>query len=420
MRILFDSKLSQFKTPFGTLQENETCTFHILIPCSCRTTAAALVLQAENGQELRRVPLTKQSDDTLYDTWGGEMAVCEAGLYFYYFHITTQDGAFRLFKQGQSDTNMEAGGLWQLSVLADKYPVPASCAGAVMYQIFPDRFCQSGSCDLTGKITPYWVHENKDDVPVYLPDANGEVLNNDFYGGNLNGIREKLPYLQELGVEILYLNPIFYAWSTHRYDTCDYKRIDPMLGTEEDFRALCAEAHAHGMKVILDGVFSHVGSRSAYFQQAIHDPSSPYRGWFRFQHYPDVYDSWWGITTLPCIDKLNPDYMDYIIDSDDSVVVRWLKLGADGWRLDVSDEVSHVFWRRFREAVKKEKADAVIIGENWHDAYPYLRGDQYDSIMNYAFTKACLDYFARKTFDAKQMAEKLSSNLMRNMEPVNR
>ena len=220
MRILFDSKLSQFKTPFGTLQENETCTFHILIPCSCRTTAAALVLQAENGQELRRVPLTKQSDDTLYDTWGGEMAVCEAGLYFYYFHITTQNGAFRLFKQGQSDTNMEAGGLWQLSVLADKYPVPAGCAGAVMYQIFPDRFCQSGSCDLTGKIRPYWVHENKDDVPVYLPDANGEVLNNDFYGGNLNGIREKLPYLQELGVEILYLNPIFYAWSTHRYDTC--------------------------------------------------------------------------------------------------------------------------------------------------------------------------------------------------------
>ena len=152
------------------------------------------------------------------------------------------------------------------------------------------------------------MHENKDDIPVYLPDANGEVLNNDFYGGNLNGIREKLPYLQELGVEILYLNPIFYAWSTHRYDTCDYKRIDPMLGTEEDFRALCAEAHAHGMKVILDGVFSHVGSRSAYFQQAIHDPSSPYRGWFRFQHYPDVYDSWWGITTLPCVDKMNPDY----------------------------------------------------------------------------------------------------------------
>ena len=417
MRILFDSKLSQFKTPFGTLQENETCTFHILIPCSCRTTAAALVLQAENGQELRRVPLTKQSDDTLYDTWGGEMAVCEAGLYFYYFHITTQDGAFRLFKQGQSDTNMEAGGLWQLSVLADKYPVPAGCAGAVMYQIFPDRFCQSGSCDLTGKITPYWVHENKDDVPVYLPDANGEVLNNDFYGGNLNGIREKLPYLQELGVEILYLNPIFYAWSTHRYDTCDYKRIDPMLGTEEDFRALCAEAHAHGMKVILDGVFSHVGSRSAYFQQAIHDPSSPYRGWFRFQHYPDVYDSWWGITTLPCVDKMNPDFIRYMIDDEDSVAVHWLKLGADGWRLDVVDELPDAFLARLRARIRAYKPDALLIGEVWEDAShkvaygqmrSYVLGDTLDSVMNYPLRDALIAFLMAQK-DAAAVAKELSS-----------
>ena len=292
MRILFDSKLSQFKTPFGTLKRQEVCTLHIMIPCSCRTTAVCLVLQAENGAELRCVPFAKQSDDTLYDTWGGELTISDAGLYFYYFHITTQDGAFRLFKQGESDTNMEDGGLWQLSVLEEKFPVPDDCAGAIMYQIFPDRFFQAGVCDLTGKITPYWVHENKDDVPVYLPNANGEVLNNDFYGGNLNGIREKLPYLHALGVEILYLNPIFYAWSTHRYDTCDYKRIDPMLGSEADFRALCGAAHALGMKIILDGVFSHVGSRSAYFQQAIHDPASPYRGWFRFKQYPNVYDSW--------------------------------------------------------------------------------------------------------------------------------
>ena len=154
MRILFDSKLSQFKTPFGTLKRQEVCTLHIMIPCSCRTTAVGLVLQAENGAELRRVPFAKQSDDTLYDTWGGELTISDAGLYFYYFHITTQDGAFRLFKQGESDTNMEDGGLWQLSVLEEKFPVPDDCAGAIMYQIFPDRFFQAGVCDLTGKITP--------------------------------------------------------------------------------------------------------------------------------------------------------------------------------------------------------------------------------------------------------------------------
>ena len=401
MRILFDSKLSQFKTPFGTLKRQEVCTLHIMIPCSCRTTVVCLVLQAENGAELRRVPFAKQLDDTLYDTWGGELTISNAGLYFYYFHITTQDGAFRLFKQSESDTNMEDGGLWQLSVLEDKFPVPDDCAGAVMYQIFPDRFYQAGACDLAGKIEPYWVHENKDDVPVYLPDANGEVLNNDFYGGNLNGIREKLPYLHELGVELLYLNPIFYAWSTHRYDTCDYKRIDPMLGTEEDFRALCNAAHALGMKVILDGVFSHVGSRSAYFQQAIHDPASPYRGWFRFKQYPNVYDSWWGITTLPCVDKMNPDYMDYIIDSDDSVVVRWLMLGADGWRLDVVDELPDAFLARLRARIRQVKPDAILIGEVWEDASNkiaydcrrrYFTDRQLDSVMNYPWQKAILRY----------------------------
>ena len=401
MRILYDSKLSQFKTPFGTLTPGQDCAIHIYIPCACRTTAVALVLQAENGTELRRFPLLKQSDDTLYDIWGGELAIAEAGLYFYYFHITTQDGAFRLFKQGASDTNMEDGGLWQLSVLEEKYPVPDAYVGAVMYQIFPDRFAKSGVCDLTDKIQPYWIHENTDDTPVYLPDANGEVLNNDFYGGNLNGIREKLPYLQSLGVEILYLNPIFYAWSTHRYDTCDYKRIDPLLGTEDDFRALCEDAHARGMKVILDGVFSHVGSRSGYFQSAIHDPNSPYRGWFKFKHYPDVYESWWGITTLPCIEKLNPDYLRYVIDEDDSVVVRWLKLGADGWRLDVVDELPDAFLARLRARIRAVKPDAMLIGEVWEDASNkiaydqrrrYFTDRQLDSVMNYPWQKAILRY----------------------------
>ena len=413
MRILFDSKLSQFKTPFGTLKRQEVCTLHIMIPCSCRTTAVCLVLQAENGAELRRVPFAKQSAATLYDTWGGELTISDAGLYFYYFHITTQDGAFRLFKQGESDTNMEDGGLWQLSVLEEKFPVPDDCAGAIMYQIFPDRFFQAGVCDLTGKITPYWVHENKDDVPVYLPNANGEVLNNDFYGGNLHGIREKLPYLHALGVEILYLNPIFYAWSTHRYDTCDYKRIDPMLGSEADFRALCGAAHALGMKIILDGVFSHVGSRSAYFQQAIHDPASPYRGWFRFKQYPNVYDSWWGITSLPCIDKLNPDYMDYIIDSDDSVVVRWLKLGADGWRLDVSPEVYPDFWRQFRRAVMAANPNAIMIAECWHDSREWCTvGDMFDGTMHYVLSEAIWKFFADRRWSLAQFDAGINRAMM--------
>ncbi len=401
MRILFDSRLSQFKTPFGTLRPQEPCTVHIMIPCSCRTTAVELVLLREDETERARFALEKQEQDTLYETWGGVFRIEEADLYFYYFHITTENESFRLLKLGAGDTNMEAGGYWQLSVIPERDPVPEYAAGAVMYQIFPDRFAAGEPSDCTGKLQPYWVHQDLRDVPVYLPDEHGEILNNDFYGGNLDGIISRLPYLQELGVEILYLNPIFLAWSTHRYDTCDYLRIDPMLGTEEDFRRLCREAHARGMKVILDGVFNHVGSRSGYFQSAIHDPDAPTRSWFRFLHYPDTYESWWGIRTLPCTDKSNEDYRRFIIDGEDSVLLHWLRAGADGWRFDVIDELPDDFVHRMRARVRAEKPDALFIGEVWEDASNkiaynarrrYFTDRQLDSVMNYPWRTAILRY----------------------------
>lgn len=400
MRILFDSKLSQFKTPFGVLHPGKPCTMHIQIPVSCRTTRVQLLLLRENCSTEREIEMSLQERGELYECYGCTFALERAELYFYCFRITTANEQFRLFKQG-NDTNMEAGDLWQLSCVEERYPVPEALRGAVMYQIFPDRFYQSGVCDCAEKLRPYWVHEDKSDVPVYLPDEHGEVLNNDFYGGNLNGICEKLPYLQELGVEILYLNPIFMAFSTHRYDTYDYKRIDPMLGTEADFSALCSRAHALGMKVVLDGVFSHVGSRSPYFQSAISNPDSPYRDWFQFKHYPDVYESWWGITTLPCVDKSNESYIRYIIDDEDSVLAHWLRLGADGYRLDVVDELPDAFLARLRKRLRELKPDAILIGEVWEDASNkvtygvrrrYLTGRQLDSVMNYPWQKAILRY----------------------------
>lgn len=400
MRILFDSRLSQFKTPFGVLKTDEVCTMHIQIPVSCQTVRVELLLLHEDGAPLREVSFRMQSATELYECWGGEFSLTEAELCFYCFRVTTKNEQFRLYKQG-NDTNMEAGELWQLSCVERKWPVPEALQGAVLYQIFPDRFCQSGVCDCAEKLRPYWVHEDRHDVPVYLPNARGEVLNNDFYGGNLRGIREKLPYLHGLGVEILYLNPIFMAFSTHRYDTYDYKRIDPMLGTEADFTALCDAAHALGMKVVLDGVFSHVGSRSPYFQSAISDPVSPYRSWFQFRHYPDVYESWWGITTLPCVDKSNESFIRYIIDDGDSVLAHWLRLGADGYRLDVVDELPDAFLQRLRTRLRELKPDAILIGEVWEDASNktaygvrrrYFTSRQLDSVMNYPWQKAILRY----------------------------
>ena len=240
------------------------------------------------------------------------------------------------------------------------------------------------------------------------PDADGIVRNCDFYGGNFAGIAAKLPYLHALGVSLLYLNPIFKAYSNHRYDTCDYRQPDPMLGTAADFTALCEAAHRLGIRVILDGVFSHTGCRSIYFDRggefgggACTGPGSPYYSWYTFQHFPDRYTSWWGIDTLPCVNELDPGYLDYIIDGPDSVVAHWLRLGADGYRLDVADELPDAFILRLKDRIRQVKPDALLIGEVWEDASNkiaygqrrrYFIDGALDSVMNYPWRKAILDY----------------------------
>lgn len=400
LRILYDSLNTAHKTPFGTLTPGQNCTMTVAIPTSCLTTEVALVLQHENGSFFREEPFVLAQTQEPYEYYKAEFSLEEPGLYFYYFRICTQNERFRLFRQG-TDTNMEAGDLWQLSCVSDRLPVPEEFQGRVFYQIFPDRFHQVGQCDCEEKLTPYWVHEDKTDIPVYLPDENGEVLNNDFYGGNLNGIREKLPYLHDLGVRAIYLNPIFMAFSTHRYDTADYSRIDPMLGTDVDFKALCDAAHALDIKIILDGVFSHTGSQSVYFQHAIGDPRSLYRKWYQFKDYPNDYVSWWGFKTLPTIDKTSESFMDYIFGSDDSIVAKWLGLGADGLRLDVVDELPDAFLMKLRLRLRELNPKAFLIGEVWEDASNkiaygirrrYFTHAQLDSVMNYPWRTAILKF----------------------------
>ena len=382
---------------------------HIQIPCSCQTVHVEVRLLREDGKPYLNVPMAKTAATELYETWTAAFALDDPDLYFYFFQITTKNESFRLLKQGD-DTNMEDGDWWQISVIAEEFAVPSALEGAVMYQIFPDRFAKSGQADLHDKLQPYWIHSNTHDIPVWQPNERGEVTNNDFFGGNFAGMCEKLDYLHDLGVEVLYLNPIFMAWSTHRYDTYDYARIDPMLGTEDDFRHFCNEAHERGMKVILDGVFSHVGDRSPYFQSAISDPNSPYRSWFQFQHYPDRYTSWWGITTLPCVNKMDPAFLDYIIDGPYSTAVRWLMAGADGWRLDVVDELPDEFVLRLRRRIRQVKPGAILIGEVWEDASNkiaydrrrrYFVDNELDGVMNYPLQKAIFRYVRRENDGAE-------------------
>lgn len=412
MRILYNSKDAAHKLPFGTLTEGQTCSISVHIPRSCRTVSAFLVFLREEGSEHVRFAMERTDVTADYDIYSTRFSLDACALYFYYFRINTENESFALYREGYSDTNMEAGELWQLSVLPQAFHVPRDYLGAVMYQIFPDRFHAEGVCDTTGKLAPFWIHENKRDVPCYLPDADGVVRNCDFFGGNLAGIRARLSYLDELGVRVIYLNPIFKAYSNHRYDTADYHRIDELLGTEEDLRALCEAAHARGMRVILDGVFSHTGSNSRYFDKdgvfgegAYQTPDSPYYSWYSFERYPDVYTSWWGIGTLPCVNEMDKGYRDFVIEGEDSVVAHWVRAGVDGFRLDVADELPDDFIAAFRRRLKELKPDALLIGEVWEDASNkisygerrrYFTGGELDSVMNYPFRNAILDYIRQE------------------------
>lgn len=408
MRILFDSKRSEFKTPFGTLVPEEKCTLNIHIPSVVGAKAVECILQDDRGGHVSTVAMGFAARNGAYDIFRGSFSLKTAGLYFYYFRICNSGGCFRLFKFGD-DTNIEDGALWQLSCIRADFRTPDWAKGAVIYQLFPDRFCRSGEVDLTGKLEPYILHENWYDEVHWRPNANGEVLNNDFFGGNFRGITEKMDYIASLGVGILYLNPISKSFSSHRYDTGDYLQPDPMLGTIEDFRAMCDAAHARGIRVVLDGVYSHTGSNSRYFNRegtfpdkgAYQSQQSPYYSWYDFQSWPDRYNSWWGFHTLPTVKKLEPSFIEYIITGRDSVVAYWLRNGADGFRLDVVDELPDEFVLLLKNRIREIKPDALLIGEVWEDASNkeaygrrrrYFVDGELDSVMNYPFRTAIMNF----------------------------
>lgn len=278
---------------------------------------------------------------------------------------------------------------------------------AVFYQIFVDRFRMGNKEKDTSYINCKWG-----DIPT--PKT--------FAGGDIRGITEKLDYIKELGCNAVYLTPVFTSVSNHKYDISDYYQVDSQFGTNEDLKELVNAAHSRGMRVVLDAVFNHCSERLAQFQDVLEKgKESPYFDWFvirgdRVSEEKDNYETFAACDYMPKLNTSNEEVQEFLME----IGVHYLtEYDIDGWRLDVSDEISHHFWRKFRERMKQTKRDAVIIGENWHDATNYLRGDQYDSIMNYAFTKLCLDYFAWGSKNAEQAAWKLNELLMRNIDPVN-
>ena len=287
---------------------------------------------------------------------------------------------------------------------ADITRVPDWANDAVVYNIFPDSFASS-KCAVTG-----FGSEKR----------HGCALSRSRLGGTINGIRSNLDYIASLGVNCLYLNPVFAAGQYHKYDTIDYLHIDPCFGTDEDFRALVDESHVRGIRVILDGVFNHCGAQFFAFRDVLEKQGqSRYAGWFyRLQfpvRYPDAgekpnYECFCYERLMPKLDTANPEVRDYLC----GVGEHWLReYGTDGWRLDVADEVDDAFWREFRRRCKAVKSDALLIGEVWGDARHWLGGDMLDSAMNYDFRNHCRHFFAEGNIDARTFAGRCADMLMR-------
>ena len=393
MSTYFDSRDPACKSPFGAVPCGTEVSFAVFCTDEENIVSGALHVTEEFAGREQTVPLTLS---------GGAWRCVYAAprrpeLAWYRFSLRRRSGETVTLAQRQ------------LTVYEEYGAAPDWFGRGVSYQIFPDRFCRSRVPDPAGLVGDRTVHENWQDTPEFRPDERGEIRNRDFFGGDLAGIISKLDYLKRLGVTTLYLNPIFEAASNHRYNTADYMAIDPMLGTAEDFRALCREAHARGMRVLLDGVFNHTGSASRYFNAdgfypelgAAQSKDSPYYNWYHFTHWPDSYDAWWGIKTLPAVEENQASYRDFIIRSEDSVVRHWLRCGADGWRLDVADELPDDFIAELRQAMDAEKPDCLLLGEVWEDgsnkiAYDrrrkYLLGRETHGLMNYPFRTAALDW----------------------------
>ena len=370
------------------------------------------------------------------EIWDIELSVPECGLYWYHFDYDSSWGRGSVYNIGDGKGDVWNGRnsrlQWQLTVYDKNYKTPSWLKGGIMYQIFPDRFFRSGE-KKENVPSDRILRDDFDGEPNWRPNEKGEVLNNDYFGGDLRGITEKLSYLFELGVTCIYLNPIFEAHSNHRYNTADYMKTDPLLGTEEDFKKLCESAGRVGIKIILDGVFSHTGDDSRYFNRysrydtvgAYNSKSSPYFKWYKFDRYPDEYKSWWGFKTLPEVTEECPDYDEFICGKN-GVIRKWLRLGASGWRLDVADELPDDVLRDMRTAAKAADPDSVLLGEVWEDAVTkvsygerrqYALGDALDSVMNYPLRDALAAFLTGRS-TARALADLLLSQRLNYPQPL--
>ena len=426
---MFNSRSRKYRDPVGAVAEGTPIHFRITLPREFSCSAAHLVIQREGSDTQVLDLFWCGMNGNNQEWWECHFTPGAPGLYFYHFEVRTHRGSQRLSKGFAGDGIFGGNNQWQLTVYDKNFKTPDWLEGGVMYQIFPDRFFKSQQ-PKENIPSGRTFHSDWSQQPVWAPNEQGVITNTDFFGGDLRGIQEKLPYLKELGVTCLYLNPIFESHSNHRYDTADYSKIDPLLGNEEDFRSLCAEAKKRGIRVLVDGVFSHTGSDSVYFnregryptQGAYNSQQSPYYPWYTFRQWPQNYECWWNFETLPNVKETEPSFNEYI-NGENGIIRKWLRAGASGWRLDVADELPDQFLDNLTAAAKAESPDAVVLGEVWEDASNktaygvrrrYLLGGQLDTVMNYPFRDAIFAFLLGG--DPRNFAESVES-IVENYPP---
>lgn len=421
MQICHDSQNSRYREPQGAAPAGSTVALRLFAP-GCH---GASVRLWQEGVGETMVPM-KQSAAL----FSAEIRLPEEPCLLWYFFVANYDGAIVCY--GNNPESLGGEGCvyegeqppsFQITVYRP-FEVPAWYRNGIVYQIFPDRFFRGSDFEerKAAAILPdgwkgaaRFFEEHWEQVPYYVKDEKGKVTDWQFYGGTLNGIREKIAYLKSLGVTVLYLNPIFQATSNHRYDTGDYKKIDPLLGDNETFRLFAKECRENGIRILLDGVFSHTGADSRYFDkfgnyETLAEPKgeggaflheeSDYRSWYRFRDEAPGYECWWGVEDLPNVEETDATYTAFICGPD-GVLEHWLNLGASGFRLDVADELPDSFIQNINKTLKGHSPDNLLIGEVWEDASNkysygelrrYFAGDELDGVMNYPLRAGAIDF----------------------------
>ena len=438
--MLHDSSLYAFRDPVGAVEAGAPVTMRFRTRLN-NVASVYLCVYSEQYREDRGMTLSDGYWQVSFS------APHEPDTYWYHFAVNVDGKLVYYGADGKRTAGIgcaytELPPAFQLTVYAPGFMPAKWFPGAVMYQIFPDRFrrsqdgtAQRGLDYHRSKGRAVYEHKSWNEKPLFRPLTGQKAYDPcDYFGGTLRGIEESLDYIAGLGVDVIYLNPIFEAASNHRYNAADYLRVDPVLGTEDDLKSLCEKAAEKGIRIMLDGVYSHTGSDSIYFNKnlaydslgAANSPESPYYQWYSFEHYPDKYKCWWGFESLPEVNEHNPHWQDFVVTGENSVIRHWLKAGIMGYRLDVADELPDDVLELIYSAARQTQPDTVILGEVWEDATTkysygakrrYALGGRLDSVTNYPFRNAAISFLTGKS-DAEDLRDFLVDQAVKYPLPM--